>query len=327
LSPPIIAETEEDKPPQEGEPPVTSVNFTVTPLTNGTTALSWPVEASPATYRLYSDMGSGFDVFLYKSQTTRPAYVDKYLKPGATYNYRVTAISNGKERFLAQKAVTTIEESPRLTEEDTATGFEVTTVGVVTALPTALPPDAVLLGLVSDNRFTDEFNKLTIVGEVRNDSNLIVGDTEITVTFYDANGSVITTTAGTSMLATIPPGEKSPFIISMERPAGLDSHSLRAIARPVEPAPYPQLTVTELRRFEDDAGFFHIKGTIRNAGSTAARQVTVAAAIYDRSNRVINISFAYTDPPVIPPGAEAAYDVTFAYYPRYYTQRVIAIAE
>jgi hypothetical protein len=309
------------------ESPSVDQAFNATPLTNGTAALNWPAEVRPASYRLYSDMGSGFGVYIYKEVTTRPAHVDKYLKPGTTYRYRVTKINGADERFLAQQAVTTYDRQPDEAEVDEPTDFEVTTAGAVTVLPTALPPDAILLGLVSDNRFTDDFDRLTIVGEVRNDSNLTVGETEITVNFYDGNGSVITTTTSGAMLTTMSPGEKSPFTISIERPAGLDSHSLRAIARPVDPEPKPQLTVTEVRRFEDDAGFFHVKGNVKNNGSTPVRRVNVAAVIYDRNNRVINVNFAYANPSAINPGEEAAYNIVFAYYPRYYTQRVIPIGE
>ena len=194
-------------------------------------------------------------------------------------------------------------------------------------VPTALPPNAVLLGLVSDNNFTDDFNTLTIVGEVRNDSNLTVGESDISVTFYDASGNIIDTATGETMLQTIPPGERSPFILSVKRPAGLNSHSLRAVAVPVESEQGSQLSVSEVRRFEDDAGFFHVKGTVENVGNTTAKRVNVAAVIYDRSNQVINISFTYASPANIKPGESATYDIIFSYYPRYYAQHVIAFEE
>jgi hypothetical protein len=305
----------------------TSSTIEAASLPNGTATLSWSPGTRPAAYRLYSDMGSGFGVYLYKSETIQPTYVDRYLKPGTTHQYRVTQVSNLDEQIIAQHAVMIRPLSPARAEEDSSAEFSVTTARVVSALPTALPPDAVLLGLVSDNRYTDEFDRLTFVGEVRNDSNLTVGNTEISVALYDSNGAVITTTTGDTMLSTIPPGEKSPFLISMDRPADLGSHSLRAIARPVTTTSKPQLSVTEIRRYEDEAGFFHVKGKVTNIGTLPAKRVNIVAVIYDRSNRVINVRFTYADPPIVNPGEEATYDVVFAFYPRYYTQRVIPIAE
>jgi hypothetical protein len=296
-----------------------------TALTNGSIALSWAPLAKAAQYRLYSDMGSGYGLYVYKALTTQPAFIDKLLRPHTTYRYRLTQLEAGQELVLAQI------EAHTLTSDVAGGGYlasqpERFTADVV-AVPTALPPDAVLLGLVTDNDFTDEFNTLTIVGEIRNDTNLNVGQTAIDVTFYDQTGVVIGAAEGAAMLEVIPPGEKSPFIITLSRPSGFASYSLRAIARPVAAKQTAQLSVVEVRRFEDNAGFFHIKGVVKNVGNVIARRVKVAASIYGRDNGVINIGFTYVDPPVLGPGEQAAYDVIFAYYPRYVTQQVIVFEE
>jgi hypothetical protein len=297
-------------------------------LTNNSVALSWPTDTTEQSYRLYSDMGSGYGLFIYKTQAMQPAHIDKFLKPDAIYRYRITKVAANQEQFLAQTAVSTFDRAPVASDSTTTTEFEVASVSALAAaVPTALPPNAVLLGLVSDNNFTDDFDTLTIVGEVRNDSNLTVGESDISVTFYDTSGNIIDTATGETLLQSIPPGEKSPFILSVKRPAGLNSHSLRAIAVPVAAEPGSQLSVREVRRFEDDAGFFHVKGTIENVGNTTAKRVNVAAAIYDRSNQVININFTYANPTNIRPGETAAYDIIFSYYPRYYAQHVIAFEE
>jgi hypothetical protein len=300
-----------------------------TSLTNGSVALSWqadPEARGQGQYRIYSDMGSGYGVYVHKANTAQPAYIDRQLRPSSMYNYRLTVVVEQQEVVLAQAQTATFDRRP-VGASTLSTQIEVSTAGVVTALPTALPPDAVLLGLISDNNYTDEFGTLTIVGEVRNDSNLTVGQTDITVTFYDSAGSIINTIRGETLLDVIPPGEKSPFVITLKRPSGLNSHSLRAVARPVAATQQAQLSVIETRRFEDEAGFFHVKGTIENVGSVTARRVKVATVIYDRSNRVINVGFTYANPPNLKPGQQAQYDVIFSYYPRYFSQHVTPFEE
>ncbi len=297
-----------------------------TPLTNNSMALSWTPSDNPGQYKIYSDMGSGYGVYVYKARPAQPAYIDKHLRQSTAYNYRVTQVSSKQETIVAKVNANTFVKAV-LEADSVPSQLEVSTASIVAA-PTALPPDAVLLGLVSDNNFTDEFKTLAIVGEVRNDSNLDVGETDITITFYDAAGSIISTATGETMLDIIPPGGKSPFIITLTRPAGLASHSLRAVGRSVPPPKQSaQLSSTELRRFEDDAGFFHIKGAIENVGSTVARRVKIAAVIYAHNNQVINVGFTYADPPILKPGEVAGYDIIFAYYPRYVTQLVIPFEE
>lgn len=295
------------------------------PLTNGSIALSWEPLEKARQYRLYSDMGTGYGVYVYKTHTaTQPAFVDEMLRPGMTYRYRLTHLEPDQEIVLAQVTVKTPANpsvSDTLTHQPDSSTFG------VTADSTTLSPDTILLGLVSDHNFTDNFNTLTIAGEVRNDSRQEVGETNITVTFYDAVGTVIDVAHGLALLEAIPPGETAPFLITLTRPTGLASYSLRATARPVAAKPKPQLAVVETRRFEDEAGFFHVKGIIQNTGNTIAKRTKVAAVIYGRDHRVINVNFAYVSPPNLAPGDQASYDVIFTYYPGYFKQTVIPFEE
>jgi hypothetical protein len=306
-----------NKPPVE---PLTALKAIA--LTNGSIALSWePVETAQQ-YRIYSDMGSGYGVYVYKAQTgLQPAYVDEMLRPGLTYHYRITHLNSKKEEILLAQAPATPSGDSNI-NDTLASQVNVSPVSVA-----ALPPDAVLLGLVSDHNFTDNFNTLTIAGEVRNDSPQEVGQSSINITFYDAAGAVIDVANGETMLKVIPPGETSPFLITLTRPTGLASYSLRAVARPVTSQPAAQLKVVEVKRFEDKAGFFHITGVIQNVGNTTAKRTKVAAVIYGRDGRVINVNFAYVTPPNLAPGARADYDVIFTYYPKYYSQTVLPFEE
>ncbi len=297
-----------------------------TPLTNGSVALSWEALENVRTYNIYSDMGSGYGVYIHRAQTSELAFIDKLLHAGTNYTYRLTHLDENQEVMLAQASAGTFT-SRDVVESASPSQLNVSTAASVVAAPTALPPDAVLLGLVSDNNFTDEFNTLTIVGEVRNDSNLDVGQTDIAVTFYNAGGSVIGTANGKTLLDVIAPGEKSPFVITLTRPPGLALHSLRAVGRPVPPEKNAQLSVVDVKRFEDDAGFFHVKGIVENVGSSTAKRVKVAVSIYNRDNRVINVGFTYVNPPNLAPGQQATYDIIFAYYPRYFSQQVVPFEE
>jgi hypothetical protein len=297
------------------------------PLTNNSVALTWAPVENTQYYRIYSDMGSGYGVYIFKARSNQPTFIDETLRPGLAYSYRLTRLEAEHEVVLAQVNTATFGRGNgsiiTLTNQQLASTASI----VPTIAPTPLPPDAVLLGLLSDNNFVDKFNTLTIAGEVRNDSTLDVGQTDITITFYDTTGTVIGAAHGKTMLDVLPPGEISPFLITLTRPAGLASYSLRAVARPVEPELKSQLSVVELRRYEDDAGFLHITGAIKNAGTTVSKRTKVAVIIYGRDGRVINVGFTYVNPPTLAPGQQANYDVSFTYYPRFYTQTVIPFEE
>lgn len=294
-------------------------------LTNSSIGLSWAPVARTAQYRVYSDMGSGFGVYLYKTEVNEPAFVDKALRAGVRYSYRVTHLAAKQEVVLAQTEIATLGSGHTL--GGGLTSQRPLTATTIIPVPTALPPDAVILGLMSDNSFTDDFNTLNIVGEVRNDSPSDVGQAHIAVTFYDSNGAIIGTADGETLLEVIPPGETAPFLITVSRPAGFTSYSLRAVGRPVQPKHSAQLAVVQVKRFEDEAGFFHIRGIIQNTGSVISERTKVAAIIYGRGNNIINLGFTYVDPPTLAPGERANFEVIFTYYPKYVSQKVIPFQE
>lgn len=294
------------------------------PLTNASIALSWTPTGKAAQYRIYSDMGGGYGVYIHKANVSEPAFVDNMLRPGLAYRYRITRLEGQREVVLAQTAAATL--GGQAPAHNLLSQRPVVTATVV-PVPTALPADAVLLGLLSDNSFIDEFNTLHIVGEVRNDSNVDVGQTDIAITFYDGAGAVIGTANGQTILEVIPPGEISPFLITLSRPDGLVSYSVRAVARPVAPELAPQLSVIQVKRFEDETGFFHVKGVIENSGSLVAKRAKVAAVIYGRGGAVINVGFTYLNPPTLAPGERASYEVIFTYFPKYVSQKVIPFEE
>lgn len=293
------------------------------PLTNDSIALSWIAAKKSGEYRIYSDMGSGYGAYIYKAKSRQPAFIDELLQPGTNYSYRIITLAERQAFVLAQIKSATFAQSRSLTDILAEQSLTTTTSLTPTLAPTVLPPGAVLLGLLSDNNFTDKFNTLTIAGELRNDSGLNVGQTNISVTFYDNSGSAIGTTRGETMLNLLSPGQSSPFIITLSRPPGLASYSLRATARAATVERTSQLSVVDLKQYEDEAGFLHIRGTIENVGSVVAKRTKVAAIIYERQGKVINVNFAYVDPPTLAPGERASYDLIFAYYPRYFSQAVI----
>jgi hypothetical protein len=164
-----------------------------------------------------------------------------------------------------------------------------------------------------------------VVGEVRNDSNLDVGDITVIISFYDATGSFISETRGQTMLKTLAPGQRSPFLLSLTRPGGMSNYSIKAVGRPVPPQLNPQISVVKNRAYEDDIGFYHVTGTIQNVGSVIVPQAKVVVTLYGRGGGVINVGFAYPSPAQLKPGVQAAFDVTFTYFPKILSHNIVVV--
>ena len=302
--------------------------------------LSWEPVSEASAYRIYSDMGTGYGVYVYKVETTGHNLTDTNLRSGLRYQYRIGAITlTGEVTTAWSQAVTTYSPQPQANTgsdpdpsrpADSGDRPQPAYASVrVTPAPTPLPPDTIILGLLSATDYADDVDDtLTIVGEVRNDSHLDVGETTVTATFYGTDGQVIGEVSGSTMLKALAPGVRSPFMITLPSPAGLANYSLRATSRPVTlNTANTELNVINTRRFEDTTGFYHIAGVIENGSERRIANARVIVTLYDRAGRVVNVGFAYPQPLSLSPRDRADFDIAFTYYPKVYSHLAVAIGD
>ena len=298
-------------------------------LSDGGVGLSWDIAEQKQTYRIYSDMGAGYGLHVYKEDTNEAAFIDNAAQPGRLYSYKVSALEQGEEQSLGVATAVTwqsaaVAEAKIIPSSSSSPLNGPANVAVIPA-PTPLPPDALLLGLMSDASYTDGFDTLNVVGEVINDSNLDVGKVTIIVTFYDVAGSFIHEAQGKTLVDNLLPGERAPFLLSLPRPAGMSNYSVKAVGRPTPPRLKPQLALLSNKRYEDDAGFFHVTGQIKNTGSVAVDQAKAVVTLYGRGGGVINVGFAYPQPATLAPGQTATFNVSFTYFPKFLDHHVTIV--
>jgi hypothetical protein len=309
------------------------------PLAGNGIRLKWEAAGKATHYRIYSDMGSGYGVYVFKTETDQPEMTDTNLQTGLRYTYRIqSATPEGETAIAWAEAETPADTAARQESLALSSGSGASAAAIVrpqpspirvTPAPTALPPDTVILGLLSANDYADDVeDSLAIVGEVRNDSHLDVGETSVTATFYDTEGQVLGEASSQTMLPTLAPGVRSPFMINLPRPAGLANYSLRATGRPINlAASGGELMVVSTRRFEDTAGFYHVAGVVENHSQRRIEQARVIVTLYDRGGRVINVGFTYSQPPALSPNERADFEVTFTYYPKVFSHLAIAAGD
>jgi hypothetical protein len=309
-------------------------------------ALLWQSE-SQGPYDIFSDMGTGFGLFIRRRQVTTAPYSDSGLWPGTTYRYIVveSTTGDGRENDIRHGEITvrTLGKAtrPAMTLQvpvppptsyplhlvDTnitpAGTLPVTTstssVPVVTMAPlsaTPLPADTILLSLMNATEHLDDLGNVVIVGEIRNDSPYNVTDAQVVVTFYNARGEIIQKERTRPLLTLVKSHERSPFSLSVPNSPNLWEWSLQATAHPTQKGSLSHLMIKESRAYEDDAGLYHVTGTVLNNSDNMVSLAQVVVTLYDRLGKPINAGFAYTDPYTIENGEEGNFDCTFSYYPR-----------
>jgi hypothetical protein len=105
----------------------------------------------------------------------------------------------------------------------------------------------------------------------------------------------------------------------------MSNYSVKAVGRPTPPRLKPQLALLSNKRYEDDAGFFHVTGQIKNTGSVAVDQAKAVVTLYGRGGGVINVGFAYPQPATLAPGQTATFNVSFTYFPKFLDHHVTIV--
>jgi hypothetical protein len=289
---------------------------------DGAVTLRWAGEA--LAYRIYSDMGTGYGVYIYQATVSSTHYRQDALRPGALYRYRVVAYRDGVESVPAHVAIVIQGQAasgwpaPRRV----APAQEL----AVTPAPTTVPPNTIILGVLSSEQYVDDLGTLTVAGEVRNDSALNISGARVAVTFYDALGQALGEAETPTLIDILSPGQRSPFILTLPRPATLADYSLRATACPTTEEPRSHLAVLSSRSLEE-GGFYHVVGQVENQGPSALDGVKVMVTLYDLGGKVVNVGVTRSKPEHLAPGEQATFDCVFTYFPWVSTHSVQADGE
>ncbi len=291
-----------------------------------------PANVPGTIYRIYWDMGSGYNMYSLRTSVPDAGFSDKGLAPSTTYRYLITSYDGELESSPAGVAVQThswlhlpleklIEDGgTRAVARDTATPRS-----TASAAAAAPQPSEVILGLMGTNDYMDDLGQLRLIGEVHNDLAGNVDQIRVSVTFYDEAGNVLQTTTASSLLDLLTPGQRSPFVFVWENPGDWKRYSLRATGRLTTERPKEGLTLVHSYARLDDNGLYHVVGTIKNDGLATAYYVRAVVCLYDSFGKISNAGFAYATPSRIPPGRTASFDAVFEYYP-YLAEPVVQIA-
>jgi hypothetical protein len=286
--------------------------------------LGWEASAheSAIIYRIYWNMGLGYDVYSFKTSVQNTQYSEYGLQPSTTYRYLITSFDGQAESRSAGIVVKThswlllplLRIAPTTMTPIAIRGTAIPSSASPTRVASPQPSE-VMLGLMGANDYSDDLGNLHVVGEVHNDLSHNVDQIRVRITFYDAEGRVLEESTSSTLLDILVPGQRTPFVILWEGAGDWKRYSLRATGRATADRPDEGLTIVHSYARLDDAGLYHVVGTIRNDGTATAYYVKVVVSLYDSIGKISNANFAHTEPSRIAPGMTASFDCSFDYFP------------
>lgn len=181
------------------------------------------------------------------------------------------------------------------------------------AAPAAIPPGGGGgVDILGDRLLEGGDGRVLIAGEIRNGLGVPLRGAEVTATLYSGSGQALGTASGASMVDSIVPGMRAPFVLDAGRQDGapVEGYAL-GIEYEVAGPKGRVIDVTASRVSSDAHGIVAVTGTVLNSGEITANEVSVVATLYDRDGNVLAASEGKPDRDYLRASEEAFFLVSF----------------
>ncbi|MDW8099810.1 MAG: FxLYD domain-containing protein [Anaerolineae bacterium] len=197
-----------------------------------------------------------------------------------------------------------------LTATPTPTSTPTPVIGTPTPSPTPTTPPVLGDVIVRSHRSYRVGNALVVVGEVLNRGTADVYSVTLSAAFYDADGRLIATQVGATLLPWTGPGQTNPFRLEMANaPGTIKRYELSLRWDDVSVLDFVRLTLVsqEVRRIERV-----VAGQVRNDHPFPVTGIQIAATFYDIRGNVLEAIRGIVETETIAPGATANYTIQVA---------------
>jgi hypothetical protein len=171
-----------------------------------------------------------------------------------------------------------------------------------------------VLTVVTSSSYTDSSGDVHVVGEVRNNGPDFMDFVEITGTFFDGAGQVVTSEYTYTHADIVGPGETAAFDLVLLDGSGLgvSRHELVVHGEVTADRPAAGLVIQGDSAGIDAAGDYVVSGQVVNQSGGAVEFVKVIGTFYDSAGTVVRSDFTYTELDEIPPGGTDTFELIIA---------------
>jgi len=180
------------------------------------------------------------------------------------------------------------------------------------------------LAVVSSSSWADGSGTLHINGEVLNNTAEKYRLVRIEAKYYDGSGNLLATEARFANVNVMTGRTRSPFRISIPRPAGFARYALTITGSKTTDVVVGKLRVTSKSGGTNSTGPWW-RGKFVNNNSFQVRWTETLTTLYDRWGDVINTSRDWTNPQTIPAGGTSSYAVQFSAHYAGWNRKLIVL--
>lgn len=178
-----------------------------------------------------------------------------------------------------------------------------------TSSPTPSKPD---LEILSHQSYVDN-GWYHIVGEVQNNTNTPMEYVKIAATLYNDDKKVVGTDYTYTILEVIPPGGKSPFETGTDKWEGTTNYKLQSEGSEGELSRQDIVIVSH--ESYQDGDWLHVRGEVKNTGTTQAEYVKLIVTLYNTDGKVVGTDYTYTSLDIVQPGETSPFETGTDHWP------------
>ena len=177
--------------------------------------------------------------------------------------------------------------------------------------PTEAQPDVKEKALVilQHASHTDSSGNLHVVGQVYNNTEQNLIGVKVKGLFYDKDAHLLAEKVTYAHAEILPPKHRAPFsltVFDLEKTP--ETYDLEVSSRKANAEPFQGIQLVQHTLLEDGKRVT-ILGEIRNASDQPASKVRVAAVLYDSTEHIIDVGFAYAQRDILEPGAIVPFEI------------------
>jgi hypothetical protein len=279
--------------------------------------LRWTAIAGEG-YRLYSNMGSGLEMYRLLGETETGEWLDTSVQSGRSYHYQIIALSDKELSNPIEISITTPEWRWR------SIGGQSRQVTEAIASPVPTPTLAPLrLTIASRTSYLDSAGDFHVIALLRNQEETDLIDLAVQINLLNDNQEIIQTISGIPYVQEVASGATIPMHLTIED-VEPKSYTIIATGLPGNASSLP-LLIEASQGSEASDGIYYIEGRLRNRGDSRIDFPRIVVVLLDDSARPVNAEEVRPIPAQIDPDSTATFQMRFDYYPRVVNHEVYAL--
>lgn len=187
-----------------------------------------------------------------------------------------------------------------------------------TRTPTATPSVPPVVILPQSSWYQSSTAYIRIIGEVQNNSNLVLTSVRVIANIFSASGQFVGTDTATVYQSHLQPGERACFNMLVSEPADWSYYEFQTPSYSVTSSQRPTLSIFNENAYTTQFGWYEIIGFVQNDDTVQVTSTEIIATVYSDDGTPLDCSSRFANTSTLNPGENSSFKITMTGRDDYY---------